>query len=69
MYFLIAFLDLILRLNWVWTLSFAVIETHFWWPEIFIFWVSLLEIIRRGIWNIIRVENEHIKVIYFNKEY
>ncbi|KAK1379542.1 phosphate transporter PHO1-like [Heracleum sosnowskyi] len=57
-YFVAMVLNILLRLAWLQTvLDFEVSFLH---PETLITIVASLEIIRRGIWNFFRLENEHL---------
>lgn len=60
-YYFMMVLNLVLRLAWVLTLSPNITEKTFGSPEIFRLVTGALEITRRGIWNILRIEKEHIK--------
>ncbi len=55
-YYFILIVDPILRFNWIFYAIFTHGTQH---STIFSFLVSLLEIIRRGMWALFRVENEH----------
>lgn len=64
-YYFVVTIDLLLRFSWFVILSPEVL--HFLYrPEIVGFILFLLEIIRRGMWNAIRVEYKHIEIF---KEY
>lgn len=60
-YYFMMVLNLVLRLAWVLTLSPNITDKTFGSPEIFRLITGALEIIRRGIWNLLRIEKEHIK--------
>lgn len=55
-YYFILIVDPILRFNWIFYAIFTHGTQH---STIFSFIVSLLEIVRRGMWALFRVENEH----------
>lgn len=56
-YYSLIFFDLILRSAWILTISSFVIVPKGFTNQIFVMVVSYIEIIRRGIWNIVRIEN------------
>lgn len=60
-YYLIVFFNLILRLGWILTISPQMMKV-FLYPQFSSGLVFLLEIFRRGIFNFIRVEYEHVKL-------
>ena len=53
--------NFILRLAWVATLSPAIVDNTFGSPQIFSLVTGALEIFRRGLWNLLRVEKEHLE--------
>lgn len=53
--------DLILRVGWVLTISPFVINSDNIWPLLFVMIISFIEIFRRGVWNTLKLEYEHIK--------
>lgn len=55
-YYTILVVDPILRFSWIFYAIFTHDTQH---STIFSFLVSLLEVIRRGVWALFRVENEH----------
>jgi hypothetical protein len=55
-YYVMMISNLILRLAWVLTLSQNITDKTFGSPEIFRLITGALEIIRRGIWNLLRLE-------------
>lgn len=60
-YYICVVVNLILRFFWVLTVSPDVVLS-FIRPEFFFFIISFMEVFRRGMWNFIRVELEHIKI-------
>jgi len=54
-YYAIIFLNLIFRLAWLATLSPSIVNDTFGNPELFSLVTGAIEIIRRGIWNLLRV--------------
>ncbi|XP_062106606.1 phosphate transporter PHO1 homolog 3-like [Humulus lupulus] len=57
-YFVAMVVNVVLRLAWMQTvLQFKVDSLH---PKVLVAIVASLEIIRRGIWNFFRIENEHL---------
>ena len=54
LYYVIMILNFIFRLAWVLTLSPSIVET-FGSPQLFTLLTGLLEILRRGFWNLFRV--------------
>lgn len=60
LYYLVMFSNFGLRCMWVFTLSGGVVNQFDIKRESFKFLIYLLEVIRRCIWNILRMENEHI---------
>jgi len=60
LYYLATFFNFGLRCMWVFTISGGVVNHFDIKRESFKFLIYLLEVIRRCIWNIIRMENEHI---------
>lgn len=61
-YYMIVFINFILRFGWILTTSPELMESFFLYPEFSIGIVYSLELIRRGIWNFIRIEYEHVKL-------
>lgn len=61
LYYFMGVFDLILRIGWVLTISPFVINSTDIWPLLFTMIVSFIEIFRRGVWNTLRLEYEHIK--------
>ena len=59
MYYIIMITNAIFRLAWLFTLSPSVAES-FGSPHLFAFITGALEILRRGFWNLFRVEKEHL---------
>jgi hypothetical protein len=59
-YYVIIVLDFILRMVWILTLSPNITNNAFGSPQIFSLVTGMMEIVRRGIWNMLRVEKEHI---------
>jgi hypothetical protein len=59
-YYIIMVTNLIMRLAWTLTLSPSVSRT-IGSPALLTFITGSIEIIRRGIWNLLRVEKEHLK--------
>jgi len=57
-YFIIIGLDLILRC--VWTINISLTDWDFVHKQIIVTITAVLEVIRRAIWNFIRLENEHL---------
>ena len=57
-------LDVILRFNWIFYLIFKDDAGH---SSITSFMVALSEVVRRSVWMIIRVENEHSANVEMNK--
>jgi len=60
-YYFASFFDFFLRFLWLLTLSPEVINSLFR-PETLSITLNSLEIIRRGVWNIIRLENKHLEI-------
>ena len=60
LYILFAVLNFILRIAWVFTISTDLVVSLFHYPHIFIMIVSILEIFRRGVWNLLFIEKEHV---------
>ncbi len=61
-YYVIIVLNLLLRISWVLNLSTEVVNLSFGGKAyIYVMVLSYVEIMRRGIWNLLKVENEHIK--------
>jgi len=60
-YYFIALYDFILRFFWLWTISPEVLGS-FVRPETLSIILNSLEISRRGLWNILKVENKHIDI-------
>jgi hypothetical protein len=63
-YYFAMFMNLFLRSTWMLTISPEVLNfvvSRFKRYEIFLFFVSFLEMIRRCIWNFFKMEIEHIK--------
>ena len=60
-YYIISFLDFFLRFLWLITISPEVIN-EFIRPESLSIILSSLEILRRGMWNLIRVEYKHFEI-------
>ncbi len=58
-YYLIIGADLIMRLSWSITLS-TTVSTFFGSSALLMLITGLIEIIRRGIWNLLSVEKEHL---------
>ncbi|XP_073050120.1 LOW QUALITY PROTEIN: phosphate transporter PHO1 homolog 3-like [Primulina eburnea] len=57
-YYVAVVLNVLLRLAWMQTvLNFKIFSLH---TQMMIAFVAILEIIRRGIWNFFRLENEHL---------
>ena len=61
LYYLVALINLVLRVAWVLSISPFVTKSTGFLPNIFIMIVSYIEILRRGIWNTLRLEFEHIR--------
>lgn len=59
-YYFIILANLLLRLAWVFTLSPSIGTQAFGSRELFSLVTGMAEIIRRGFWNMLRVEREHI---------
>jgi hypothetical protein len=53
--------DLFLRTAWVLTISSFVVNSTGVWPVLFTLILSFIEIFRRGVWNSLRIEFEHVK--------
>ena len=62
-YYLIIFINFILRFGWMLTTSPELLK-YLIYPEFGALFIYFLELFRRGIWNFIRVEYEHIKTCY-----
>lgn len=60
-YYFFALFNLVLRTAWILTISSLIFITPVFTKLVFTMVVSFLEIFRRGVWNILRIENEHIK--------
>ena len=60
-YYIIMLVNLVFRLVWISTLSPAITEEFFGSPQIFSLVTGAIEIFRRGIWNLLRVEREHLE--------
>lgn len=58
-YYIVFALNFLMRLSWTITLSPA-ITSLFGDPNLVTFATGSIEIVRRGIWNLLRVEREHI---------
>lgn len=52
--------NFVLRLSWILTLSPNIVNSFRVKPIVFTLITGALEIIRRAIWNLLRVEKEHI---------
>ena len=59
-YYLIFFFNLFLRLAWTFTISTGVVEFLDIEKYVFTLIISFLEIIRRGVWNVIKIEREYL---------
>jgi hypothetical protein len=59
-YYCIVVVDFILRLSWVFTLSPNIVASFHIMPVLFSFLTGSLEVIRRGLWNLLKVEKEHL---------
>lgn len=59
-YFFLAF-NMLLRVSWALTISPFVINSTGVWPVLFVMLISFIEIFRRGVWNVLRIENEHMR--------
>ena len=60
-YYIIIVLNLFLRLSWVLSISPHLVSTFSLdWNGNLIFFLAVLEIFRRFLWNFIRVEKEHV---------
>jgi hypothetical protein len=59
-YFMMIF-NLFLRIAWVLTISSFVVNSKGVWPVLFTLIISFIEIFRRGVWNMFRIEFEHVK--------
>ena len=53
LYVFLAFVNFILRIAWLFTISTDFVIAIFSYPHVFIMIVSILEIIRRGVWNLL----------------
>ena len=60
-YYSCMLINLILRFFWVLTVSPDIV-LGFIRPEFFFFFISFMEVFRRGMWNFIRVELKHIEI-------
>jgi hypothetical protein len=60
-YYFVMAANLFLRFMWVLTVSPDVVY-KFIRPEFFLFIIYLMEVLRRGMWNFIRVEYKHIEI-------
>ena len=54
-------INFILRVAWLFTISSDFVISVFSYPYVFIMVVSILEICRRGIWNLVFIEKEHVQ--------
>jgi hypothetical protein len=59
-YYCIVVIDFVLIVSWILTLSPSIVASFNILPGVFSLLTGSLEIIRRGIWNLLRVEKEHI---------
>lgn len=66
-YYLIMISNFLLRVAWVATISQNVTDRAFGSPELFRLVTGSLEIFRRGIWNLLRIEKEQLKNAYIFK--
>eukprot|EP01106_Pelomyxa_sp_JSP_P003997 TRINITY_DN1610_c0_g1_i3.p1 TRINITY_DN1610_c0_g1~~TRINITY_DN1610_c0_g1_i3.p1 ORF type:complete len:198 (+),score=33.44 TRINITY_DN1610_c0_g1_i3:52-645(+) len=68
LYYFMMGANLLLRLAWTLTISPEAIGVGVWVnPEAFKTLIATLEICRRGMWNVLRVENEHISNCYLTR--
>ena len=61
MYYTLIVLNLFLRCSWVLTISDSIVQNFLGSPEVFILLFSFIELVRRGVWNMLSVEAEHLK--------
>lgn len=55
-YYFIVAANLLLRLSWIFTLSPNIVASFHIMPSLFTLLIGSLEIVRRGVWNLLRVE-------------
>ena len=60
MYYIIMIVNLVFRLAWVATLSPSIVQSFGGSKHLFTLLTGSLEILRRGFWNLFRVEKEHL---------
>ena len=61
LYYFMGVFNLVLRVGWAFTIAPFVINSKGIWPLLFTMIVSFIEIFRRGVWNTLRLEFEHVK--------
>jgi hypothetical protein len=59
-YYIVMISNLLMRLAWVLTLSPSIVAL-LGNPNVFGLAIGMVEIVRRGIWNLLRVEKEHLE--------
>lgn len=60
LYYFIMIINFVLRLSWVFSLSPNIVASFHILPVLFSLITGSVEIIRRGVWNLLRVEKEHL---------
>lgn len=60
LYYSMVAINLLLRLSWIFTLSPNIVASFHIMPAMFTLITGSLEIVRRGLWSLLRVEKEHL---------